>query len=87
MKNVNFNIRENNFYQETFENDVLTETEKSTKDSEFKKRFLAPDTIRFFRNLGGTEKTTQGKKFDLGCTIHTSISPDGQTKKITYFFY
>jgi len=85
--NSNFNIEENNFFQETFENNILTETEVSTKNEEYKRKYLSADTLRFFRNLGGFEKTEQSRKFNLGCTMHTSISPDGQTKKITYFFY
>lgn len=87
MKTTPFNIKEHNFYQETFENEVLINSEASIKDSHFKNKFLDPSALRFFRNLGGTEKIEQGRKFDLGCTISTSISPDGTTKKLTYFFY
>ena len=87
MQKSKFNINEHNFYQETFENGILIDSEASVKDSNFKSRFLDPSALRFFRSLGGIEKIKQGKKFDLGCTISTSISPDKQTKKITYFFY
>lgn len=86
-----FNISESNFCQEVYEKVVSTyilkETEISNKDSKFKNNFLESKTLRFFRSLGGKEKVSQGSKFGLGCTISESISPDGNTKKITYFFY
>jgi len=82
-----FNIKESNFYQETYENGVLIEVEKDQKDEDYKTNFLNPSTLRWFRNLGGTEKVQQTTKFGLGCTLSTSISPDGNTKKLTYFFY
>jgi len=82
-----FNIKESNFYRETYENGVLIEVEKAHKDEAFKTQFLKPDTLRWFRNLGGTEEVQQTTKFSLGCTLSTSISPDGNTKKLTYFFY
>ncbi len=89
--NSNFNIKEHNFCQETYElivsTYILKETEISVKDSKFKNNFLDKSTLKFFRSLGGKETIKQGRKFNLGCTISTSISPDGQTKKITYFFY
>jgi len=85
--NETFNVKESNFYQEHFENGVLINTEKGNKDSHFKNKFLEPSTLRFFINLGGTEKVEQSRKFGLGCTLSTSISPDGNTKKLTYFFY
>jgi hypothetical protein len=86
-----FNISESNFCQEVYEKVastyILKETEISNKDSKFKNNFLEPKTLRFFRSLGGKEKVYQGSKFGLGCTISESISPDGNTKKLTYFFY
>lgn len=86
-----FNISKHNFCQETFEKVastyLLRETEISNKDSNFKNKFLDKSALKFFRSLGGKETVKQGVKFGLGCTISTSISPDGNTKKITYFFY
>jgi len=82
-----FNIKESNFYRETYENGILIETEKDQKDEEYKTKFLNPSTLRWFRNLGGIEKVQQTTKFSLGCTLSTSISPDGNTKKLTYFFF
>jgi len=86
-----FNIKESNFCQETynFTDGVyqLTETEIGNKNSEFKNNFLNPKTLKFFRNIGGMETVTQGRKFNLGCTISESISPDKTIKKLTYFFY
>jgi nucleoside diphosphate kinase len=80
-----------NYYQEIFElvakNYKLISVEKDTKDYDFKKKYLSSQTKKFFKSLGGFEKTRQGVKFDLGCTIHTSVSPDKSQKKITYFFY
>ena len=91
IKMENFNISESNFYREEFEKVgstfVLKETEKCNKDAKFKSNFLDKKTLSFFRSLGGKEKVYQGRKFSLGCTISESISPDGQTKKLTYFFY
>jgi len=85
--NETFNISKSNFYQETYENGILINAEKGNKDSAFKNKFLDSSTLRFFRSLGGKENVEQGRKFGLGCTISTSISPDGNTKKLTYFFY
>ena len=89
--NSNFKISESNFCQETYNltNDgyLLTKTEVGNKDSKFKNTFLEPKALKFFRSLGGKEKISQGSKFGIGCTISTSISPDGNTKKLTYFFY
>ena len=87
----NFNISESNFYREEFDKVgrtfVLRESEKGNEDAKFKSNFLDKKTLSFFRSLGGKEKVYQGRKFGLGCTISESISPDGQTKKLTYFFY
>lgn len=83
----NFNIKENNYYSETFENGVLTETETGNKDYQFKTNSISSDTLRFFRRLGGEETVKQGTKFGLGCTVSTSISPDKSTKVVRYFFY
>ena len=80
-------LKVNNFMQETFENGILTEVEQSNKDYKFKNNFLDKKALKFFRNLGGKETVKQGKKFNIGCEINISISPDRQTKKITYFFY
>jgi len=89
--NANFNISESNFCQETYNlangEYQLTETEISNKDSKFKKNFLNPQTLNFFRSIGGKENVSQGSKFGIGCTISESISPDKITKKLTYFFY
>ena len=89
--NTNFNISVSNFYQEIYITDgtgyKLESTETANKDARFKANFLDPKTLRFFKSIGGKEKITQGVKFGLGCTISTSISPNGDTKKITYFFY
>lgn len=82
-----FNVKETNFYRETYENEVLIEVEKAQKDEAFKTQFLKPDTLKWFRNLGGIEKVQQTTKFGLKCTLSTSISPDGNAKKLTYFFY
>lgn len=82
-----FNFRENNFLQETYENGVLIESEKDNKDNKFQNNFLDKNTLKWFRNLGGKEKVSQTTKFGIGCTLSTSISPDGNTKKLTYFFY
>jgi hypothetical protein len=86
-----FNISESNFCQETFKKVgstyILQETEISNKDSKFKNLFLDPKTLKFFKGMGGKEKITRGSKFGYGCTISESISPDAQTKKLTYFFY
>ena len=84
-----FNIRKHNFCQETYEligsTYLLRESEIDNKDSQYKKRFLDPSTLKFFISLGGTEKIALGGKFGLGCTISTSISPDKTTLKLTYF--
>ena len=89
--NSKFNISESNFCQETYNltNDgyQLESQEISNKDSKFKNNFLNPQTLKFFRNIGGKEYVSQGSKFGLGCTISESISPDKMTKKLTYFFY
>lgn len=82
-----FNFQENNFLQETYENGVLIESEKDNKDNKFKNNFLDKKALKFFRSLGGKEKVSQTSKFGIGCTLSTSISPDGNTKKLTYFFY
>ncbi len=91
IKMENFNISESNFYREEFEKVgstfVLRESEKGNEDAKFKSNFLDKKTLSFFRSLGGKEKVYQGSKFGFGCTISESISPDGQTKKLTYFFY
>jgi len=86
-----FNISESNFCQEIYTTDgtgyKLESQEISNKDSKFKNNFLDGKTLRFFRSIGGKEKVYQGSKFGIGCTICESISPDGNTKKLTYFFY
>lgn len=86
-----FNISESNFCQEIYTTDgsgyKLESTEISNKDAKFKSNFLDYKTLKFFRSIGGKEKVSQGSKFGLGCTISESISPDGNTKKLTYFFY
>lgn len=82
-----FNIRESNFYQETYENGILINANKDNKDDKFKDSYLSKENLKWFRNLGGIEKISQTTKFGLGCTLSTSISPDGNTKKLTYFFY
>lgn len=38
------------------------------------------------QNLGGKETIKQAYKFGFGCTVNTSISPDGTTKVVRYFF-
>jgi len=85
-----FNISESNFCQETYTTDgtgyKLESQEISNKDAKFKSNFLDAKTLKFFRSIGGKEKVSQGSKFGLGCTISESISPDGNTKKLTYFF-
>lgn len=87
----NFNISESNFCQEVFTTDgtgyKLESTEICNKDAKFKANFLDAKTLKFFRSIGGKETVKQGIKFGLGCTVNTSISPDGNTKKLTYFFY
>lgn len=86
-----FNISKHNFCQETYTTDgtgyKLESQEFGNKDSNFKNNFLNQKTLKFFRSLGGKEKILQRSKFGLGCTISESISPDGNTKKLTYFFY
>ena len=86
-----FNIKESNFCRETYNliNGVyhLIETEIENKDSKFKNNYLDAQTLKHFRSLGGKERVYQGSKFGLGCTISESISPDGNIKKLTYFFY
>lgn len=66
---------------------VKTSTSESKEDRDFKDRFLSKDTLKWFRNLGGKESIKQGRLHGYGCTINTSISPDGQDKTINYFFY
>lgn len=91
METSTFNISESNFCQETYTTDgtgyKLESQEIGNKDSKFKNNFLDPKALKFFRSIGGKEKVSQGSKFGLGCTISESISPDGNTKKLTYFFY
>lgn len=82
-----FNFQENNFLQETYENRVLVSTRKAKETNDFQNNFLNKNTLKWFRNLGGKEKVLQTTKFGIGCTLSTSISPDGNTKKLTYFFY
>lgn len=62
-------------------------TKERKEDENFKDRFLSKDTLKWFRNLGGKETVKQGSLHGYGCTIHTSISPDGTEKKVNYFFY
>jgi hypothetical protein len=83
----NINLKENNYMIEEYENGVLIETSQEFKDELFKNRTLDKKTLKWFRNLGGKESIKQGYKFGIGCTINTSISPDGNTKVIRYFFY
>jgi hypothetical protein len=89
--NTEFNISESNFCQETYNlvhsEYQIVDREISNKDSKFKNNFLSPQTLQFFRSIGGKETVSQGSKFGLGCTISESISPDKMTKKLTYFFY
>lgn len=86
-----FNISESNFCQETYITDgtsyKLESQEIGNKDAKFKANFLDAKTLKFFRSIGGKEKVSQGSKFGIGCTISESISPDRNTKKLTYFFY
>lgn len=90
MKNT-FNISESNFCQETYITDgtgyKLESQEISNKDSKFKNNFLDSKTLAFFRSIGGKENVYKESKFGLACTICESISPDENTKKLTYFFY
>lgn len=81
------NLEKSNYYQETFINGELSETERGLKDDRFKDNVLDKQSIDFFKRLGGKETIKQGSKFGYGCTIHTSISPDKSTKIIRYFFY
>lgn len=81
-----------NFIQESYEINAagkweLTETKESKEDDQFKEYTIKTDTLKWFRRLGGKESVRQGKKHGYGCTINTSISPDGQSKKVRYFFY
>lgn len=81
-----------NFIYERYEKSLsgrwlLTETEESKQDNKFKENTINTDTLKWFRRLGGKEKVNQGSKHGYGCTISTSISPDGQSKILRYFFY
>lgn len=66
---------------------VLKDSRTSNEGKEYKRKSLDKGTIKWFRNLGSKETTKQGRKHGYGCTIHTSISPDGQDKSVRYFFY
>ena len=83
----NINLKEKNYMIEEYENGVLIETSQEFKDELFKNRTLDKNTLKWFRNLGGKETVKQAYKFGFGCTVYTSISPDGTTKVIRYFFY
>jgi hypothetical protein len=84
---TSIDLKENNYMIETFENGILTEAAQENKDYIFKNRCLDAKTLKMFRNMGGKESIKQGKKFGIGCTISTSISPDRNTKVVRYFFY
>ena len=46
------------------------------------------DSMKFFRNLGGSETVTRGYTFNGYCPIKlTSTSPNREYKKIRYFKY
>ena len=80
-------LKVNNFMIEEYENGILIETSQEFKDELFKNRTLDKKALKWFRNLGGKETVKQAYKFGFGCTVNTSISPDGTTKVIRYFFY
>lgn len=65
---------------------ITTKTEYETFTAAEKDRFLSKDTLRWFRNLGGKESVKQSKYKGIGCTLNTSMSPDGTERKLNYFF-
>ena len=81
------NLKVNNFMIEEYENGILIETEQRQETELFKNRCIDKNALKWFRNLGGKETVKQAYKFGIGCTVNTSISPDGTTKVIRYFFY
>ena len=50
-------------------------------DADHVRRFVDPETVAFFVNLGGTESTT----VDRGIITNVSTSPDGETVRTTTF--
>ena len=80
-------LKVNNFMIEEYENGILIETEQRQETELFKTRCIDKKALKWFRNLGGKETVKQAYKFGFGCTVNTSISPDGTTKVIRYFFY
>lgn len=51
-------------------------------DEEYVRRYIGPDTLDFFRNLGGTEKVTKHRD---GTIAVKSVRPDGKETRITVF--
>ena len=80
-------LKVNNFMIEEYENGILIETEQRQETELFKTRCIDKNALKLFRNLGGKESIKQAYKFGIGCTVNTSISTDGNTKVIRYFFY
>lgn len=64
---------------------INKETETDTFDKEQRERFLSRDTLRFFRNLGGTETVKRGSFKGIDATINISTSPCKTERKVTYF--
>lgn len=76
---------------ETYVDGKLTESTSDvrpwdTEGEDFHARCTSPDTLRFFRALGGTERVTYGQTL-VGkiVTKLTSISPDKRTRVIRTF--
>lgn len=54
---------------------------------EEKDRFLSKDTLRWFKNLGGSETVKQGTFKGFGATINVSTSPSRDERRVTYFLF
>lgn len=67
---------------------ILESTETETISAKSVKNMTSPDTLKFFRRLGGTEKVMRTYTC-MGYMPYqmTSISPDRQTKKVRKFSY
>lgn len=51
-------------------------------DEEYVKRYIAPETLGFFRELGGSEQVTKHRD---GTIVVRSIRPDGAEIRLTVF--
>lgn len=76
---------------ETYVDGKLTESKTDTRPwhsegEDFHARSTSPDTLQFFRSLGGTERVTYGQTL-VGkiVTKVTSTSPDKRTRVVRTF--